>query len=48
VNAEGKRGVIWPMHSVYSYENGTVKPNEIVLRGERENDGGGKSNQGIL
>jgi hypothetical protein len=35
------------MYFISMYENGTMKPVEIVLRsgvGKRENDGGGKSN----
>jgi hypothetical protein len=34
------------MYFISMYENGTMKPVEIVLSGvgKRENDGGGKSN----
>jgi hypothetical protein len=36
---------MWSMNFIYLYKNRAMKPAEIVLR---ENDGGGKSNQGTL
>jgi hypothetical protein len=39
------------MYFIYLYENGTMKPGEIVLRRRgrvRENDGVNESNQGTL
>jgi hypothetical protein len=36
------------MNFVYVYENGTIEPAKLVLRGQglRENNGGSESNQG--
>jgi hypothetical protein len=39
VKAESVKGQIWLMHFVYTYKNRTMKPIEIVLKGERRDEG---------